>query len=103
MSAVTPSEDGKALAFLSSAIMVPAEISAVEGREPVKVTNLPLPAFNKIPKPQVKRFTYQRERRRNGLCAYDSPANFDPLKALQLSCRVSMQVRARKDSAVIRC
>ena len=86
-SAVTPSEDGKALAFLSSAIMVPAEIYVQwEGREPVKVTNSPLPAFNKIPKPQVKRFTFT-----NGATVYARmilPHNFDPLKKypVVLSC-----------------
>jgi dipeptidyl-peptidase-4 len=82
MSSVFPSDDGKSLAFISSAVMIPAELFVQrEGKEPIKVTSSPLSSFAKIKKPKVERFTYINES--DGAKIYARmilPHNFDPSK-----------------------
>lgn len=81
-SRVVPSDDGRSLAFLSSSVMVPTELYVQrDGGQPVKVTNSPLPMFAKIPKPQIKRFTFTNKS--DGAEVHARmilPHNFDPSK-----------------------
>jgi len=61
-SSAIASDDGASLAFISSGVMVAPEIYRRIGKAaPDKITNSPLPAFAKIHKPQVKRFSFTNE------------------------------------------
>ncbi len=79
---VFPSDDGSALAFVASGIMVPPEIyRPSDGGEVVRVTTSPRPEFEKIVKPKVDRFTFTNESDGETIHARMMfPRNFDPSK-----------------------
>lgn len=81
-SSVIASDDGKTLAFNSSSVMVPAELYwKTESGDFTKLTHSPLPAFEKIPAPQVKRFSFKNETDDAVLSGrMILPHNFDPSK-----------------------
>jgi dipeptidyl-peptidase-4 len=89
-SSVIASDDGSALAFVSSGVMVPPEIYRQAGSStPEKLTNSTLPAFSKIAAPQVKRFSYVNESDGSTVSGkMILPHNFDPTKKypVVLSC-----------------
>ena len=79
---VFPPDDGRALAFISSSIMVPPEIyRQTNGSELVRITNSPRPEFQKLAKMKLERFTFTNES--DGETVHAKlllPAHFDPSK-----------------------
>jgi dipeptidyl-peptidase-4 len=79
---VAASEDGSALAFTCSQVMVPPEIySTTSGSAPARVTTSPRPDFAKIKMPKVERFSFVNKS--DGATVYGKmllPHDFDPSK-----------------------
>jgi dipeptidyl-peptidase-4 len=82
MNQVFPSDDGSALAFVSSNVMVPPEVyRQVDGGELVRVTDSPRPEFRRLPKMKIERFTFTNESDGETVHARMLlPERFDPSK-----------------------
>mgnify|MGYP005839710911 CR=1 FL=1 len=79
---VVVSDNGESFAFMSSRVMVPPEIFvSIKGSPHNKITNTPLPAFEKIKKPKMERIQFTNKS--DGATIYAKmflPYNFDPKK-----------------------